>query len=152
MMMRNLICPISPLRINENIARVTALLIAMLVLLYAFTHNVYIVLFLIVDFYIRGFTSLKVSPLSWLAVQINKGLHLPVILTDKAKKIFAARVGFLFTATILILSYVHPPSSVLVGLVLMGFALLEAVLNICAGCLVYTYFVFLLFKGVDPRA
>jgi hypothetical protein len=148
-MLKNLICPISPLRINENVARVTALLVAALVVLYAFTHNVYIVLFLIVDFYIRGFTSLKVSPLSWLAIQINKGLQLPVILTDKAKKIFAARVGFLFSLAILILFYIHPLSSVLVGLVLTGFALLEGVLNICVGCLVYTYFVFPLFKGAD---
>jgi hypothetical protein len=139
---RSIICPISPLRVNENVVRVTALLIAALVVLYAFTTSPFIVLLLLVDFAIRGFTNLQYSPLSWLAAQINKRLGLPVILTDKAKKIFSARVGLLFTLVILILSFVNPQSSIVVGLILMGFALLESVLNICVGCLVYTYFVF----------
>jgi hypothetical protein len=144
---RSIICPISPLRVNENVARVTASLIAALVAVYAFTTNPIIVLFLLVDFYVRGFTDLKYSPLSWLAVQINKGLKLPVIMTDKAKKIFAARVGLLFSALILVLYFVSPPSSILVGLVLITFASLEGIFNICVGCLVYTYFVFPMYHG-----
>jgi hypothetical protein len=130
------------LRVNENVVRVTALLIAVLVVLYAFTTSPFLVLFLLVDFTIRAFTNLQYSPLSWLAAQINRRLGLPVILTDKAKKIFSARVGVLFTLVILILSFVSPQSSIVVGLILMGFALLESLFNICVGCLVYTYFVF----------
>lgn len=140
--MRNLICPISPLRVNENVVRLTALLIALLVVLYVFTLSPLIILLLVVDFYIRGFTTMKYSPISWLAAQIRTGLQLPEVMTDKAKKIFSARVGFLFSVAILILYYVHPLSSVIVALVLMAFALLESVFNICVGCLVYTYFVF----------
>jgi hypothetical protein len=147
--MRNLICPISPLRVNENVVRVTALLIALLVVLYIFTSSPLIILLLIVDFYIRGFTHLKYSPLSWLAAQIRTGFHLPEVMTDKAKKIFSARVGFLFSLAILVLYYVHPLSSVIVAVVLMGFALLESIFNICVGCLVYTYFVFPLYH---PKA
>ena len=142
MMMRGLICPISPLRMNENVARVTAFLIASLVILYIVTLNSFIPLFLIVDFYIRGFTSLKYSPLSWLAVAINNALKLPVIMTDKAKKIFSARVGLLFSLAILLLFTMSPLSSAVVGGILVAFALLESLLNICVGCLVYTYFVF----------
>ena len=140
--MRGIICPISPLRMNENVARVTAFLIASLVILYIFTLSPFIPLFLIVDFYIRGFTLLKYSPLSWLAVTLNNALKVPVIMTDKAKKIFSARVGFLFSLAMLILFYVSPLSSALVGGILVAFALLESLLNICVGCLVYTYFVF----------
>jgi hypothetical protein len=127
---------------NENVARVTAFLIASLVTLYIVTLSPYIPLLLIADFYIRGSTSLKYSPLSWLAVTINNALKLPVIMTGKAKKVFSARVGFLFSLAILALFYVNPVSSVVVGGILVGFALLESVLNICVGCLVYTYFVF----------
>jgi hypothetical protein len=145
--MRNLICPISPLRVNENVVRVTALLIALLALLYVFTASPLIVLLLMVDFYIRGFTELKYSPLSWLAAQIRTGLQLPEVMTDKAKKIFSARVGFLFTVAILVLYFVNPLSSVIVALVLMSFALLESVFNLCVGCLVYTYFVFPLYHS-----
>lgn len=149
--MRNLICPISPFRVNENVVRVTAALVVAVVALYAYSGNILFILLLGIDFTIRAFTNLKVSPLSWLALQINKQLHLPVVLTDKAKKIFAARVGFLFTLAMLVLFFVHPPSSIVVGLVLMAFALLEAVLNICVGCLVYTYFVFPMFNPMRDK-
>ncbi len=144
--MRSIICPISPLRVNENVVRVTALLIAVLVALSIFTSSPYIMLFLITDFYIRAFTSMKFSPLSWVATQFNRALRLPTVMTDKAKKIFSARVGFLFTVAILILLYVHPVSSVILSIILIGFALLESVFNICVGCLVYTYFVFPYFR------
>ncbi len=140
--MRSLICPISSLRVNENVVRVTALLIVGLTILYVFTANIYIVLLLMVDFFVRSFTNSKFSPLSWLATQTNNMLKLPVILTDKAKKIFSARVGFLFAVAILTSYPVHLPTSEMVSLILVTFALLESVLNLCVGCLVYTYFVF----------
>lgn len=150
--MRGLICPISPLRVNENVVRVTAFLIASLSLLYIFTGSPYIVLLLVIDFFIRAFTSLKYSPLSWVAAQINRGLNLPVVQTDKAKKIFAARVGFLFAVSILLLGFLHFPSSVVVSSILIVFALLESVLNICVGCLVYTYLVFPYFQPKGGQA
>lgn len=140
--MTGLICPISPLRINEQVARITAFLIASLVILYIVTLSPYIPLFLIADFFIRGFTSLKYSPLSWLAATISNGLKLPVVMTGKAKKIFSARVGFLFAVAMVVLFYANPLSSTIVGGVLVGFALMESLLNICVGCLVYTYVVF----------
>ena len=147
--MRSLICPISPLRVNENVVRVTALLIVALSVAYIFTASPYIVLLLAVDFFIRAFTTLSYSPLSWIATQINRLLRLPVVRTDKAKKIFSARIGFLFALAILVLSYVNFPASVIVSAVLIGFATLECLLNICVGCLVYTYFVFPYFS---PKA
>lgn len=150
--MRSLICPISPLRVDENVVRVTAFLIASLSLLYILTGSPYLILLLVVDFYIRAFTLLKYSPLSWLAVQINGLLKLPVVQTDKAKKIFAARVGFLFAVAILVLSFLHFPSSVAVSSILIVFALLEALLNICVGCLVYTYLVFPYFQPKGGQA
>jgi hypothetical protein len=146
--MLSLICPISSQRVNENVVRVTALLIVLLAVLYALTRSPLIVLLLAVDFYIRAFTSLKYSPLSWVAVQVNRGLNLPVHLTDKAKKVFAARVGLLFAVAMLALFFVYPAGSVALGLVLATFALLECAFNICVGCLVYTYVVF---PTLQPR-
>lgn len=140
--MNGLICPISNLRVNENVARATAFLIALLVVSYIIFPNPYILLFLAVDFYIRGFTTLKYSPLSWLAAKINAAFNWPAHITDKAKKIFAARIGFIFTAAMLLFLFISPAVSIVLGLILAAFALLEALLNICVGCLVYTYFVF----------
>lgn len=146
--MKNLICPVSALRVNENVVRVVALIVVALVALYLYTGSVYWLLFLGLDFYIRAFTNLKYSPVSWLARQITELFGLPETIIDKAPKIFAARVGLLFTVAMVILFYIHPPSSIIVGLVLVGFALLEAVFNLCVGCLVYTYVVFPWFKPV----
>ena len=126
--------------------------IAALAITYTVTLSPYIVLLLIVDFYIRAFTSLKYSPLSWIAAQINQLFKLPVIMTDKAKKIFSARVGFLFAVAIFLTYFLNPLISVFLSLVLVTFALLESLLNICVGCLVYTYFVFPYFRPKSNEA
>ena len=147
MLLQNLVCPISPLRVNENVVRLVAALVILLVSLYIYTGSPYIILLLIVDFYIRAFTAFKFSPLSWTANQISALSGLREIRIDKAPKIFAARVGLLFTLAILLLFYIHPPSSIVVAFVLIGFAALEAVFNICVGCWVYSYLVFPLFKA-----
>jgi hypothetical protein len=145
MRLKELICPISSLRVNESVVRGVAFAIALIAGLYAYTGNVYLILLLLVDFYIRAFTTLRYSPTSWLIGRVVQTLELPVVLIDKAPKLFAARVGFLFSVTILLLYFVHPLSSVVISLVLIIFALLEAVFNICVGCLVYSYVVFPLF-------
>ena len=145
-MFQNLVCPVSPLRVNENVVRIVAALVVLLTASYLLTSSIYPVLLLLIDFYIRAFTQLRYSPLSWLGNQIRVGLGLQEILIDKAPKIFAARVGFLFSLAILLLAYLHPPSSIVVAILLIVFALLESVLNLCVGCLVYTYLVFPFFN------
>ena len=52
------------LRSYSSIARVTALLIAGVVLLYAFTGSVLLMALLVVDFFIRGCTRATHSPIS----------------------------------------------------------------------------------------
>lgn len=145
-MVKNLICPVSTARANEKVVRLTALLVVLLVGLYIYTGSILFLLLLVVDFAIRAFTNLPYSPLSWTASRIAHLLQLSPVQIDKAPKIFAARVGLLFTLAMLVLFFVNPLISSLVGAVLIVFALLEAVLNLCVGCLVYTYLVFPLFK------
>jgi len=139
--MNSLICPISTAKTNQSAVRITGFLVALTIAFYAITGSIYIILLLLVDFFIRAFTSLKFSPYSWVASKISNMLNLEVIKIDKAPKIFAARVGFLFAIAISILYYINPFSSVLVGFVLMSFALLESIFSICVGCIVYTYLV-----------
>lgn len=146
MLLQNLVCPISSLRVNENVVRLVAVLVILLVVLYLYTGTPAFILLLLADFYIRAFTNLKVSPLSWTAKQISTWSGRQEILIDKAPKIFAARVGFLFSLAILLLFFIHLPSSVVVSFVLIGFAALESFFNICVGCLVYSYLVLPIFK------
>ncbi|HEX2869469.1 MAG TPA: DUF4395 domain-containing protein [Ignavibacteriales bacterium] len=145
--MRSVICPLSPERVNENAVRITGFLTALLLSLYLVWNNVYVVLFLMLDFFIRTFTPLKYSPLSGLASALTRLLRLPVIKIPKAPKMFAARLGFVFTLLITLLHFAGMNlTSAVLALVLILFALLEAALNICVGCQVYTYIVLPFYK------
>ena len=139
--MKTLICPMSPGRTDRNVVRITGFMMAVMIALYALTGNVLFVAVIAVDYFIRAFTSVKRSPFGWLACHVARIFNLPEQPIDKAPKIFAARVGFLFSLATVVLYFVFPPASLVVGLALMGFALLESVLNFCVGCVVYTYVV-----------
>jgi len=145
--MSTLICPISKETANKSVVRLTGFLIATLIALYALSNSVYIIIVILIDFIVRAFTSLKYSPLSWVATQIVKVLHLKPIIIDKAPKIFASRVGLLFSITALAVYPLNPQISLILLLILMVFALLEALFDFCVGCIVYTYVVLPLNKG-----
>ncbi len=142
---KSLLCPISPLRVGEATARLTGLLAAALIGVYALTGAGAIMLALAIDYGMRAGTRWRHSPLSWLAARLVRVLRLPDRPIDQAPKLFAARVGMLFALASGILTLLHPPSGLVVALALMGFALLESVLNICVGCLVYSYLMLPLF-------
>lgn len=144
--MNSLICPISTHRTNKNAVRITGFLVASSIVAYSLTSNITIILALSIDFYIRAFTNLTFSPLSFIASKLSSLLKLKVISIDKAPKIFAARVGFIFTLTITTLSLINPVASLIVSFILMSFALLESLLNFCVGCVVYTYLVLPFYK------
>jgi len=138
-----LICPVSPERVDENRVRVTALGVIVTMGGYFITGNVLIPALLVMDFFIRAFTRFKYSPLGWLAHLTVKVLGIQVILIDKAPKMFAARIGFILTmitslAALLDLSCL----SYILGSVLVFFAFLECGLNFCMGCWLYSYVVY----------
>jgi hypothetical protein len=143
--MKSLICPVSPLRVNENTARITGFVMATMIALYAITGSIVFVIAIALDYAIRAFTRRQFSPASWFAAWLVRVTKLPEISIDKAPKIFAARVGFLFALASALLFFINPMASLIVALTLMGFALLESLFNLCVGCLVYTFIVFPLF-------
>ena len=139
--MKSLICPLSTMRTDRNIVRITGLMMAAMIALYVITGQIVFVVVIAIDYFIRAFTAVQYSPFSWLACQAAKLLRLQPKPIDKAPKIFAARVGFLFSLATVVLFFVFPAASLVVGLSLMGFALLESVFDFCVGCVVYTYIV-----------
>ena len=145
--MKQLVCPISSEKINERVVRLNALF-GILLLISAFLfHSVYFVVFLMVDFYVRVFTKAKYSPISFISHSMANALNLGNKKTDKAPKIFAARLGFLFTfvlSVLLILDY--QTAAYIVGGMLVFFATLEFALAICVGCYIFTYVVLPFYK------
>lgn len=145
--MNNLICPVSPLRVEANTVRLTAFLISALIAGFLITQNIFFITFICIDFAIRAFTEVKFSPLSWTANRMRKTLKLLDTKIDKAPKIFAARVGFLFSLAVISLYYLGlVKTATAVSLILLFFAMLESFLNFCFGCVVYTYIILPLFN------
>lgn len=146
--MNSIVCPISTEKVNKNVVRINGFIVAATVLIFALTGSVYIIAALMLDFLIRAFTTLKYSPTSRLAYQLSKTFNLKPIPIDKAPKLFASRVGFLFTLSATLVYFISPVSSLVIALILMSFALLESLFDFCVGCVVYTYIVLPLNKTI----
>jgi len=145
--MKNLVCPISDQRVNEQVTRFNAMF-AIAVIVSAFVLNsVFLLAFLMADFFMRGFTEMKFSPISYASHYLSNTLSLPVKMIDKAPKVFAARLGFLMTTVIagLFILNLELASFIVAGM-LIFFASLEFVFAICAGCMIYNYLILPFYK------
>lgn len=145
--MKNLVCPISDQRVNEQVTRFNAMF-AIAVIVSAFVLNsIFLLVFLIADFFMRGFTEMKFSPISFVSHYLSNTFNLPVKMIDKAPKVFAARLGFLMTIIIagLFMFELHVASFIAAGM-LIFFAGLEFVFAICIGCTIYTYLILPFYK------
>jgi len=99
------------------------------------------------DFFMRAFTEIKFSPISFVSHNVSNALSLSVKMIDKAPKIFAARLGFLMTTVIAGLFILNmPTASMIVAGLLIFFAALEFVFAICVGCMIYNYLVLPFYK------
>ncbi|WP_165501749.1 DUF4395 domain-containing protein [Pedobacter frigiditerrae] len=132
-------CPVSSERINENVVRLIALMVAIIGAVSLLFVNFYAIVFLMIDFAIRAFTSGKFSLLKFIALKLFKLFSLPAKLTDLAPKKFAATLGFVFCLVIGAF-YLFNQIYIAIALttVLLLFAVLESVFAICVGCYVYS--------------
>ncbi len=145
--MKHLVCPISAEKINEQITRINALLTVLFIVAGFVFQSVLFFVFLLADFYIRAFTQLKYSPISFVSAKLANALNLDKKPIAKAQKIFAARLGFVMTLAISILLYFNlVTAAIVIGGILVFFATLEFAFAICVGCIIYTYFVLPLYK------
>ena len=122
--------------------RLTGLMMAGLLLLYLWTGSPWFIWAAVIDYTLRAFAPFPYSPFSWLAAQIAGLLGWQTRYIDKAPKIFAARVGWLFAFAGVLFAGPFPILSVALILTLVTFALLESIIDFCMGCVVYTYLVF----------
>ncbi|MCX2475634.1 DUF4395 domain-containing protein [Pedobacter sp. MC2016-05] len=140
-------CPISAERVNENVVRLIAFIVACIAIGCVIFSNYWVMFFLTVDFALRAFSSGKFSPMKFVAINLANAFSLKPKMTDLAPKKFAATMGFVFclliTATF-ILNFLTV--ALTLTAIMIIFALLESLLGVCVGCYVYT-FVNLISKG-----
>jgi hypothetical protein len=144
---KQLVCPVSEERINEQATRLNAFFGIVLVISGFVFNTAFFFVFLLADFYIRAFTNVKFSPISFISFSMVNALKLNKKSIDKAPKIFAARLGFLMTLAITVLFLLQlNTAAIVVGGILVFFAALEFALAICMGCIMYTYIILPFYK------
>jgi hypothetical protein len=129
-------------QLNEPVIRIVAFEVAVLTIAFAVTQLLVIPLFLLFDFYLRGWEMQRFSPLRWIAIQINhyalQNRFKPVFAPPK---LFAAKIGAILNFGI-IAAFVTGYGIISMGLafVVICFALLESLAGFCAGCYLYNYY------------
>ncbi len=135
---KSLSCPISGVKVNENVVRTISLLVLVLTTLSIYFNYYFITLFLIFDFASRAFLNKNYSVLKLVSIKANKLLSLAPVLVDEAPKKFAAQMGFAFVNIIFVLQYFDFTSTAqYFGVLLIICAILESFFAFCVGCLIY---------------
>ncbi len=137
-MKTNAICPISNNKVDENIARLNGIFTVLLLAAFAITGNILPVLFLFIDFIIRGVELSKFSPLAIISKQLLKVLNINKNTINAGPKIFAARIGILFSFGIILFYFIQLQSVALIFTGIFAFcAFLEGFFGYCVACQIY---------------
>ncbi len=146
--MKNVLCPVSSDRILEAQPRLSALFVVTLLTIYLMSQFWVIPAFLFVDFLLRGYTNGRYSLIGSVSKYLAVKYYAHTRKIDKAPKIFAARLGMVFSLLITILSVVNIGVwGNILALMLIIFASVECFFNFCIGCYVYTLFIVPRFKN-----
>lgn len=133
-------CPVSPKVVNENVARLNAAFTVILIGLFLFTSNLYLILFLGIDFFIRAIDKPRFSLLAIFSKGMVKSLSLQGEMVNAGPKLFAARVGLLFSVAVLglvVTGWQVVP--IMIAGILGLFSFLEAALGLCVACKIYPF-------------
>lgn len=134
----NAMCPLSLEKINENAVRINAGLTTASILVFLFSSWKWIILIVAADFFIRGFLETKYSLFANISKKILVLSKSKPVMTDAGPKIFAARIGFLFSCFLTLAWLLNlPVMALIIGLIFTACALLEAVFRFCVACKMY---------------
>ena len=129
-----------PHPVNETAARLVAGMVVALSLTIIIFEAYWLLPVLVYGFLARVLTGPTLSPMGLLATRVlAPSLKLPVKLVSGPPKRFAQTIGLVFSITALVLHFAFGLSgvaSIVLG-VLVGFAILESVFGVCAGCIVF---------------
>ena len=137
-----LICPVNNEWVNTNQVRINASIVFIACCLALTIQTPYIILLLCIDFFCRGFIKKRVSLLNYLSKSIITAFDIPTSKENEAPKIFAVKVGFVFTVLSLICFFLgYKTSFNLFVTIIILFSFLEFAFKFCAGCVVFTLLV-----------
>ena len=131
-------CPLAFRTIDGTIARLNALSITLLLIVYALTFNVLFLSLLAVDFIIRIYGVKKYSPIYQISIGLKKLFNQDSMMVDAGAKRLAAQLGLVFTGLLLITHFLG--LTLLTHIIISLFLLctgLEFFFAFCVGCEIY---------------
>jgi hypothetical protein len=131
-------CPVNFVPINEIKVRIIALQVLIISTLYVITAWPPLIVFLLADFFARGFGYYRFSVLAQVASAVIKLFSLANRPIDQAPKQFAARIGIVLCLVILIFHSGFPLTAMTFGVMFSLSSFLESSIGFCAGCYVYS--------------
>lgn len=133
-------CPVSERRINEKVARFNAVITVIALILFGITQHIALIVLLSADFFLRTSRWTHLSPIAFLSRKIVNLLDIPHKLINAGPKIFAARIGLVFSAIIAILLLLNLTTIAIVfTTILLVFSFLEGAFGICVACILYPH-------------
>ncbi len=131
-------CPLNFERVDSNVSRLSSLFVASLVTLYLFTSNIYILIFLVLDFTIKLFINRELSPIVMLAHSIKVTFRIKDKFSDGGAKRLAGMFGLLFVFLLILTHFLNVwVGSLVVATVFLSCSLFDVFFNYCIGCKVY---------------
>jgi hypothetical protein len=147
------ICPICDIRVDENIARLNGFFTVILLAVYLLTNNIAPILFLTIDFVFRGAKLRQFSLLYLVSSQLINLFKIKPKFINAGPKVFAARIGVIFSVAILISSLFEATFVGFSFAIVFGIcAFLEAAIGFCIACEIYPYLYKLTYQSKFERA
>jgi len=131
-------CPLNFTKVDSNVSRFSALFVAILVLTYLYTSNVYILVFLLIDFVLKLFLNPGISPIMMLAEFLKSTFNIKEKYADGGAKKLAGYFGLFFIVSLIITHYLDIWFfSLCIALIFLLCSLLDVFFDYCIGCKIY---------------
>ena len=133
-------CPVSPRLADEKVARFNATFTTLIVLLFLYTSNIFLMGFLVIDFFIRALDRPRYSPIAIISKRLVETFSLAPQKINAGPKIFAARIGLVFSVAIAAMTIIGFSEAAIITASVLGlFSLLEAAFGFCVACKIYPF-------------
>jgi hypothetical protein len=131
-------CPVNFETVDSYVARFVAFIVSSLLVVYMFTFDIFILYALFLDFIVRLFYERKYSVVFQIAKFLKKFFKLKNSPTDGGAKRLAGYFGIFFISLLIAANYLNLQMfSMIVSVIFLTCALLEAFFSYCVGCKIY---------------
>ena len=134
------ICPVSTQMTNEKVSRMNALFTVLFVLAYVISGSSLYAMLLFIDFLLRNVNQGRLSPIIRMNKYMVGALSLEPRMINAGPKVFAARVGFVLSFLVMVLSITATHAAAMVPTGVLGLvSFLEMAFGYCVACKLYPF-------------